>query len=125
MKVITSALFFTVIALSSVVFAAGEHDHSPKHGGIVVEVKELDMELVAKPEIIQLYVRDHGKTIKIDGGKAKLTLLTGSEKSDVELPVQGDKFEAKGNFKVAAGTKAVAVVTLTGKPPVTARFAIK
>lgn len=125
MKLIALTLVFAATILSLPAFAAGEHDHSPKHGGIVVELKELDMELVARPEIIQLYVRDHGKAVKIDGGKAKLTLLTGSAKSDVELPAQGDKFEAKGNFKVAAGTKAVAVVTLAGKPPVTARFAIK
>lgn len=125
MKVLVSTILIAAALAYTPAFAAGEHDHSPKHGGIVVELKDLDMELVVKPEIIQLYVRDHGKPIKIDGGKAKLTLLTGSEKSDVPLLAGGEKFEAKGSFKVAAGTKAVAVVTLAGKPPVTARFAIK
>lgn len=125
MKVLASTILITAALAYTPAFAAGEHDHSPQHGGIVAEVKDMDIELVAKSDLIQLYVRDHGKTAKLEGGKAKVTLLSGSDKSDVELPVQGDKFEAKGNFTVATGTKAVAIVTLAGKPPVTARFAIK
>ena len=34
---------------------------SPKHGGIVMETKAGDLELVAKPERIVLHVSDHGK----------------------------------------------------------------
>ncbi|MDP3309911.1 MAG: hypothetical protein Q8S56_03000, partial [Polaromonas sp.] len=68
---------------------------------------------------------DHGKAVKLDGAKAKVTLLNGSEKSEVELTPAGDKLEAKGAFKVAKGTKGIAVVTLAGKPPATARFEVK
>ena len=56
---------------------------------------------------------------------AKLTLLAGTEKTEVELKPAGDKLEAKGSFKVAAGTKAVAVVTNAGKTLGTARFTLK
>lgn len=63
--------------------------------------------------------------MKITSGSAKLTLLTGSEKSEVPLTLVGDKLEAQGSFKVAKGTKAMAVVTLNGKPPATARFELK
>lgn len=104
--------------------AAGDH-HAPKHGGVVVEAKGVDLELVAKPGLIQIYPTDHGKPMKINSGSAKLTLLTGGEKSEVPLTLVGDKLEAQGSFKVAKGTKAVAVVTLNGKPPVTARFELK
>jgi len=45
-------------------FAADKHDHAHEHesmhGGLVVEVKDVDLELVAKPDVIQLHLRDHG-----------------------------------------------------------------
>jgi hypothetical protein len=37
-------------------------------------------------------------------------------------PAGDNKLEAKGAFKVAPGTKAVAVVTLAGKPAQSVRF---
>jgi hypothetical protein len=105
-------------------FAAGSHDHSPKFGGIVVEAKDKDYEIVAKPDTLQIYISDHGKPTKIDSGKAKVTLLNGTEKTDAELRPAGNKLEAKGSFKVAKGTKGIAVVTLDGKTN-TVRFEIK
>jgi hypothetical protein len=105
--------------------AAGNHAHDPKFGGVVVETKVGDVEIVAKPDAIQIYVSDHGKVVKLDGGKAKVTLLNGTEKSEAELLPAGDKLEAKGAFKVAKGTKGIAVLTLAGKPAVSARFEVK
>jgi hypothetical protein len=87
-------------------------------------VKAVDYELVTKPTTIQLYLRDHGKKIDVSKATAKVTLLTGSDKQEVELKPAGDKLEATGSFKVAAGTKAVAVVTVGGKPA-TARFTVR
>lgn len=114
------------IALSaaSTVFAAGAHDHKPLHGGVVAEVKDVDYELVAKPSTIQIYVRDHGKPVDLSKATAKVTLLTGTAKQEVELKPAGDRLEAGGSFRVGAGTKAVAVVTINGKPA-TARFTLK
>lgn len=111
------------IALSGAAFAAD--DHGPKHGGIFVETKALDFEILAKPDVIQVYVADHGKAIKLEGAKGKVTLLNGSEKTEVELAPAGDKLEAKGNFKVAKGTKGIASVTVAGKAAATARFEVK
>lgn len=118
------------LTLAGTAFAAGEkhdhaHEHKPMHGGVVVEVKDMDYELVAKPTAIQLHLRDHGKPANIANASAKLTLLTGSEKQEVDLKPVGDKLEATGSFKVGPGTKAVAVVTIAGKPAGTVRFAIK
>ena len=113
-----------LIALATVPAQAGG-DHTPKHGGVMVETKAGDMEIVAKPDNLRIYFTDHGKPVKFDGAKAKVTLLNGSEKSQVELTPAGDKMEAKGTFKVAKGTKGIAVMTLAGKAPVTARFDIK
>lgn len=122
MKLKTLALI-AALALSGAAFAKG--DHAPRHGGIVVETKALDFEVVAKPDIIQVYVKDHDKVVKLDGAKGKVTLLNGSEKTDVELTPTRDKLEAKGTFKVAKGTKGIASVTLAGKSAATARFEIK
>ncbi len=117
------------LALAVPASAAGEkhdhaHQHKPMHGGVVVEVKDMDYELVARPTTIQLFLRDHGKAADVSKASAKVTLLTGTEKQEVELKPAGDRLEATGSFKVGPGTKAVAVVTIAGKPA-TARFTLK
>ena len=114
------------LALSTPAFAAGKHDHSPKHGGIVVEANDLDFELVAKADLITVHVRDHGKVVGTKGATGKLTILAGSEKTEVALaPAGDDRIEAKGSFKVAAGTRIVATINLQGKKPANVRFALK
>lgn len=122
-----SILAVGALALSSAAFASGDHDHAhtPKHGGVVFETRQLDQELVAKSGVIQLYLTDHGKAVDVSKASAKLTLLAGNEKQEVELKPAGDKLEATGAFKVGAGTKAVAVVTGAGKSVSTARFTLK
>ncbi len=124
------ALIATIaLASAGLVQAAGEkhdhaHEHKPVHGGVVVEVKDMDYELVVNPATLQLYLRDHGKAADVSKASAKITLLTGAEKQEVELKPVGNKLEATGSFKVGLGTKAVAVVTVSGKPA-TARFTLK
>ena len=120
-----SALLALVMAVCSISANAGKGDHKPRFGGVVVESKVGDLEIVAKPESIHIHISDHGKAVKLDGAKAKVTLLNGAEKSEADLVLVGDKLEAKGAYKVVKGTKGIAIVTLTGKSPVTARFEIK
>ena len=122
------AVLLTAAALVSGggALAAGEDHHKPQYGGIVVEGKQADFELVAKPDFIQLYLSDHGKKMDHSKASAKVTLLTGSEKQEVNLaPAGNDKLEAKGSFKVTGGTKVVAVVSRDGKSLGTARFTLK
>lgn len=118
---ITASLALASLAAT----ASGSHSHDPKFGGVVVETKAGDLEIVAKPDTIQIYVSDHGKAMKLDGAKAKVTLLNGTEKSEADLLPAGDKLEAKGVFKVAKGTKGIVVLTLVGKPAVSVRFEVK
>lgn len=109
-------------------FAAGAPDdhHKPKFGGIVAEGKAFDAELVAKPDLITVYVSDHGKAMSTKGARGKITLLSGTDKSETDLLPAGDnKLEAKGKFNVAAGTKALVVITPEGKTASTLRFTIK
>ncbi len=105
---------------------AGPHDgtHKPMQGGVLATVKDVDYELVASATALRLYVRDHGKAVDVSKATAKLTLLTGSEKQEVELKPGGDKLEATGTFKVMPGTKVVAVISF-GAKQATARFVIK
>jgi hypothetical protein len=124
MKAQTFLACITLVLAGSAFAAGDKHDHKPLHGGVVVEVKDMDYELVAKPTVIQLHLRDHGKAADLSKATAKLTLLTGTEKQEVELKPAGDKLEATGSFKVGPGTKAVAIVTVAGKPS-TARFTLK
>lgn len=112
----------TLAAAATTAFAGG--DHHPIYGGIFTAGRAMDYELVAKPEVLQLYLRDHGKPMDASKATAKLTLLAGTNKQEVELQPVGDKLEAKGSFKLPAGTKAVAVITLGGQTS-TARFVLK
>ena len=119
----TAAIVLGVAFATTQVVA--HEDHGAKNGGVLVETKIGDVEIVAKPQSIQIYITDHGKPMKLDGATAKITLLNGTEKLDANAVLVGDKLEAKGAFKVVKGTKGIAVVTLAGKAPTTARFEIK
>ena len=83
------ALIATItLAITGVAHAAGDkHDHAqehkPLHGGVVVEVKDMDFELVANATAVKLYLRDHCKPADVSKASAKLTLLAGTEKQEV------------------------------------------
>lgn len=117
---ITSSLFLFGLAW------AGPNDavHKPMQGGVLTTIKDVDYELVAKPNVLQLFVRDHGKPVDVSKTTAKVTLLSGADKQEVELKPIGDKLEAKGSFKVNPGTKVVAQVILAGRTA-SARFVLK
>ena len=125
---LAAAAFAMALSLAVPAHAAGKHDHAhahkPLHGGVVVEVKDVDYELVAQPTTLHLYLRDHGKPVDLAQASAKLTLLVGTDKQEADLKPAGDKLEATGTFKVGAGAKAVAVVTVAGKVS-TVRFVLK
>ncbi len=121
-----SYAFATLVA--AIVAVAPVHaadDHKPQHGGVVVETKTGDMELVAKPDLIVIHVSDHGKPMKLTSATGKVTVFNGSDKTEAPLTLAGDKLEAKGSFKLGAGTKVLADVALNGKPAVAARFTLK
>lgn len=120
-RLIISLLAASAIALPAI----AAENHAPKHGGIVLETKAGDLELVAKSDSMLIHVSDHGKPMKLTSGGGKVTVLNGNDKTEAPLALVGDKLETKGNFKVAAGTKVLAEVTLNGKPDVAARFTLK
>ena len=101
------------------------HDDKARHGGVVSVVKDVNYELVVKPDAVALYISDHGKPVDLKGASARLTLLSASDKSEVTLAPMGDRLEAKGAFKPAAGTKVLASVTLAGQSATPVRFTLK
>jgi hypothetical protein len=117
------ATLATLLAPTGVAVAEGKH--AAVRGGVFVEGKEADYELVAKPTLVQLYITDHGKAKDLSKASAQLTLLSGADKQDVALKPAGDRLEATGTFKVGPGTKVVAVVSDGGKTLGTARFTLK
>jgi hypothetical protein len=104
-----------------------EHrNHKSHHGGVVVEIGHAEYELVAKPDVVTLYIYDDEKPVSTKGANASLALTSGSDKSSIKLDPAGDnKLEAKGSFKVAPGTRVLATITLEGKKPQQVRFMLK
>ena len=119
----TATLLALVTALCGGAHAGD--DHKPMHGGVMSHTRDVDLELVAKPDVMQLYLSDHGKKMDHAKASARLTLLSGKDKQEVTLIPAGDKLEARGAFRLGAGTKAIAVVSRDGKPVGTARFELK
>jgi hypothetical protein len=125
MKLKTLIICSTLL-ITNIAFAGPDHgEHKPMKGGVLATVKDVDYELVANATSISLYVRDHGKSVDLSKASAKITLLTGSDKQEVDLQPTAEKLESKGNFKVSAGTKVVAIINLQGKSATTARFVLK
>ena len=120
--------FLAAIAAVSTALAAPAWAHGPgepKHGGIVQSASDLGFELAPTADGVALYIDDHGKPLSTQGASGKLTVLSGADKSEVGLtPAGNNRLDAKG-VKLAAGAKAVAVVTLPSKKVVTVRFTAK
>ena len=123
MKKLLAVMVLGLSALSIHV-AMAHGSAKAKHGGVVATASYLNFELVGTPTGAVLYVDDHGKPMAPAGMSGKLTVLNGSEKSDAELVVAGDKLEAKG-IKLAKGAKVVAALTTPAKKAITVRFTVK
>ena len=105
--------------------AAHPHEAKPRHGGVVSVVQDINYELVARADEVLLYITDHDQPMDLSGATAKLTMLSGSKKEEVTLMPGKDALQAKGTFAVVAGTKAIARVSMKGKPAQAVRFSIK
>ena len=119
-------LTVVVLGLSALSFnAAFAHGGAKaRHGGVVATASDLGFELVVTPGGAAIYVEDHGKPMAPTGMTGKLTVLNGTEKSEAELALAGDKLEAKG-VKLAAGAKVVVALTTPSKKAITVRFTVK
>jgi len=102
------------------------HESHAKHGGIVKSAGDLSFELVNKGGKTTIYVDDHGKDLPMAGGSGTLTILKGSEKSEVALtPGPNNTLVARDGITLAAGNKVVAAIVFPDKSTTSVRFAIK
>jgi hypothetical protein len=105
-------------------FAMAHGEAKARHGGVVATASDLNFELVGTAAGAVIYIDDHGKPMAPTGMTGKLTVLKGSEKTEAELAVSGDRLEAKG-VKLAAGAKVVAALSTASKKAITVRFTVK
>ena len=119
-------LSLAMLAVALNVGAAWAHgDEKARHGGLVQRAGEVKFELVANGDTAELYLDEHGTTMPTAKLGGKLTVLSGSAKSEAKLePAAGDKLVAKG-VKLAKGDKVIALVTMEDKSTSSARFVIK
>lgn len=109
-------------AFSGNVFA---HGAKPKHGGIVQSASDLAFELVSRDGVTTIYVDDHGKERPTAGASGTLTVLEGAKKTELPLEAGGNnRLVAKGDAKLAPGSKAVAAITFADKKAVSVRFSV-
>lgn len=104
---------------------AHAHDVKPRQGGVVSVVKDINYELVARPDSLTLYVTDHEQPVDTRNASATITLLSASGRTEAKLlPAGGNLLRASGAFTIQAGTKAVALVRLGGKSSHEVRFVL-
>jgi hypothetical protein len=124
MKKLMALVAMTVsLAVSGTALAHGD---KPKHGGVVSSANDMSFELVNKDGKATVYVSDHGKPVDTNGATGKLTVLNGTEKTEVPLEAAGENTLAtKGEAKLAKGSKAIAAMTFADRKTVNVRFAVK
>lgn len=116
-----------VLALSGLTLnAAMAHGESkPRHGGIVQVANDVNFELVVEADGATIYLVDHDEPMSSKGISGKLTVLNGSEKTEVDVKaIDGNKLQAKG-VKIASGAKVVAVLNNVEGKTSTVRFTVK
>ncbi len=120
-----------IAAFAPAAFAADDHKHDEKthaghHGGVVAMAGHTEYELVAKPDVLTIYVSREEKPVSTKGASGTFTLLAGKEKVNGTLAPAGDnRLEAKGAFKLAPGARVVATVTVPGQKADQVRFTLK
>ena len=114
-----AAGFFALMLNAGQVLAHAEHGQ-PQYGGVVAEAGEAQFEIVGKGGQITVYATNHGAPVATAGASGKLTVLAGTQKSDVPLKPAGDhRLSGAGN--VAAGAKLLIQVQWPDKKPLQAR----
>ena len=118
-----------MLALGATTLACGpviaHGDGKPQYSGILQMVDDMSFELVVRADSAELYLGDHGEKVPTANMTGKLTVLSGTNKSEAKLePAGGHKFEARA-VKIAKGDKVIALVTSADKKTTSVRFVIK
>jgi hypothetical protein len=102
------------------------HAHGPRYGGVAREVGEVTYELVVKPDVMTLYVSDHGKPVPIRDATAEATVYAGNDRTTVKLlPTAENTLAAKGTFKSGVGMRVAVNVIRPGQKELRLTFNLK
>jgi len=94
----------------------------PQYGGTVATANDLSFELVSGADGATIYVSDHDQPYDATGLSGKLTVLSGTEKTEAPIaPIGENKLEAKG-IAVPDGAKSVATLKTADGKTITVRF---
>ena len=118
----TLTVAFTLCALNlpmASVYAHAEHGQ-PQFGGVVAEAGMAQFEVVAQEGKGIVHVTNHGAAVDTAGAKGKLTVLSGTAKSEIVLaPAGANRLEGSG--KLTSGDKLLVNIELAGQKPLQAR----
>lgn len=94
------------------------------HGGQLRMTGPFHMELVAQDGDLTVYVTDHAdNAISVDGGLAKATVETGSNRTQVHLhPVGNNMLKGSGTFSLTPSTVIIVFMKLPNQDGYAARF---
>jgi uncharacterized Zn-binding protein involved in type VI secretion len=97
----------------------------PQHGGIVQVANDVSFELVPEADGATIHLMDHGKPMASKGIAGKLTVLQGSNKTEVEIKDAGENRLRATGVKIGKGDKLVAVLSNVAGRNATVRFTVK
>jgi len=104
------ALITLAAALGATQASAHETNLKPRHGGMIRELNEHQVELVLAKDGVRVCVNDHdGKPIAANKITGKVTVLAAGKKIDIELKADKDNCVAGAG---EIGAKATVVVAL-------------
>ncbi|MCO4888442.1 hypothetical protein MKD50_03555 [Cupriavidus sp. WGtm5] len=126
-KQIPAMLFAASVALSGLSGLAMAHGAKPaQYGGIVQAAGDLQFELVNRDGAVTIYVDDHDRKLPVAGASGKLTVLSGTRKTETALnPGADNALVAADKLQLTAGSKLVATIRFADGKTVTARFVAK
>lgn len=121
------SLIITSLILTNNVFAHGDEDHSKdkgSHGGQIVAVDDVKLEMTVDGQTIQLYVTDQkGNPIDATGAKGSLLVLSKRHKTKLSLSsVENNILSATGKFATHKKMKVIVTLEMPGKSSLKARF---
>lgn len=117
---------FLGVALAALSLGALAHgDAKPMHGGTVQVASDVAYELVPQANGAAIYVVNHGQPADATRMSGKLTVLTGTQKSEGPLkPAGGNKLEAS-DVAIGSGSKVVASIKGADGKTTSVRFSVK
>ena len=113
-----------LISLAAATAVAPVWAHGPaqaKHGGVVQKANDLSFEMVSSPTGVVIHIDDHGKPLVPTGMTGQLTILSGTQRTQVPLTVSGNTLQAAG-VQLASGSRVVATITTAQRQVMTVRF---